>query len=182
MSVCGGIVFIVNCVEGHSSLWTIWFIPWKVVPDCIRKLDMGLCESQQTVFLHLFCHKLLLVFLPWLPSVTDCDPEAAVESCLLLSCSRSVSYPSNRNEARTSLCSAHRTVNSIMTSSYLFIFCPYSLRYPLYLCTCGVCTCMCMQIFGPLGVLNWEDVGCLLLSPLLLEAGSFSEQRDFHFG
>lgn len=62
--VCGETVFIVNCVEGHSSLWMVLFIPGKVVLGCIRKLDVGLCESQQTGFLHLFCHKLLSVFLP----------------------------------------------------------------------------------------------------------------------
>lgn len=61
------------------------------------------------------------------------------------------------------------------------IFCPYSPHHPLYLCTCGLFTCMCAQMFGPLGVLNWEDVGCLLLSSSLLEAGSFSEQRDYRF-
>lgn len=123
--VCGGIVFIVNCVEGTAPCGWCDSSPGKVVLGCIRKLDVGLCESQQTVFLHLFCHKLLLVFLPWLPSVADCALEAAVQSCLFLSCSGSVSYPSNRNEARTTLCSAHTTVNSIMTSSYLLIFCPY---------------------------------------------------------
>lgn len=120
MSV-GGIVFIVNCVEGHSSLWMVRFIPGKVVPGCIRKLDMGLCESQQTVFLHLF-----------LPQASACVPALTSFSDRLWpgSCGRvltapkllwSASYPSSRNEARPSLCSAYRTVNPIMTSSYLFI-------------------------------------------------------------